>query len=144
LGPLVPPAHAGADIVYLGTPQTEESIYNRLVIEQDYDCFCLPARVPLAVKLAGYALRNDGLTRSPSSILRSLRRWRPAASSLVNLRLLGPEEVMNWYIPLTALLGAWRSPGAPPRQSGRDRRRSRRISKAILATPVVCTDQLAG
>ena len=42
----------GADVVYLGTPQTEESIYNRLVIEQSYDCFTLPARCPLADKLA--------------------------------------------------------------------------------------------
>jgi hypothetical protein len=53
----------GADVVYLGTPQTEESIYNRLVIEQNYDCFTLPARCPLADKLASYSLRrNDGVT----------------------------------------------------------------------------------
>jgi hypothetical protein len=53
----------GADVVYLGTPQTEESIYNRLVVEQNYDCFTLPARCPLADKLASYSLRrNDGVT----------------------------------------------------------------------------------
>ena len=129
MGPLVPPAHAGADIVYLGTPQTEESIYNRLVIEQDYDCFCLPARVPLAVKLAGYALRrNDGLTRSPSSILGSLRRWRPAASGLVNLRLLGPEEVMNWCIPLARSWGLGAHRVLP-----RDRRAGTGAGRALSA-----------
>lgn len=53
----------GADVVYLGTPQTEESVYNRLVIEQNYDCFCLPARFPPLEKLTSYELlRNDGRT----------------------------------------------------------------------------------
>ncbi len=35
-----------ADVIFLGTPQTEESIYNRLVRERGYNCFTIPARVP--------------------------------------------------------------------------------------------------
>lgn len=35
-----------ADVIFLGTPQTEESIYNRLVRERCYRCFTIPARVP--------------------------------------------------------------------------------------------------
>lgn len=49
----------GGDIIYLGTPQTEESIYNRLVKEQGYDCLTIPARFPQPDKLAGYELRRD-------------------------------------------------------------------------------------
>lgn len=51
----------GADVVYLGTPQTEESIYNRLVIERGYSCYTIPARFPAQEKMKGYLLkRNDG------------------------------------------------------------------------------------
>lgn len=49
----------GADVIFLGTPQTEESIYNRLVKERGYSCFCIPARFPTADKLQGYILRRD-------------------------------------------------------------------------------------
>ncbi len=50
-----------SDVIFLGTPQTEESIYNRLVVERGYDCYCVPARFPLPDKLAGYTLkRHDG------------------------------------------------------------------------------------
>jgi hypothetical protein len=38
----------------------------------------------------------------------------------------------------------WRSPGAPPWQSGRNRRRTRLISKSTRATPPVCTNRIAG
>jgi hypothetical protein len=49
----------GAIVIYLGTPQTEESIYNRLVKERQYSCFCIPARYPRADKLDGYILKTD-------------------------------------------------------------------------------------
>lgn len=49
----------GADVIYLGTPQTEESIYNRLVKERGYRCFCIPARYPRADKLPSYVIRRD-------------------------------------------------------------------------------------
>ena len=38
---------------------------------------------------------------------------------------------------------SWRSPGAPPWRLDRDRRRTRRISKPILATPAERTDRRA-
>jgi hypothetical protein len=49
----------GADVVYLGTPQTEESVYNRLVKERGYSCYCIPARFPTHDKLEGYTLQRD-------------------------------------------------------------------------------------
>jgi hypothetical protein len=53
--------HGVGDVVLLGTPQTEESAYNRLVVEMGYSCLCIPARFPSAEKLASYVLkREDG------------------------------------------------------------------------------------
>ena len=49
----------GGDVVCLGTPQTEESVYNRLVKEQGYDCLCLPSRFPTAEKRDSYVMRRD-------------------------------------------------------------------------------------
>ncbi len=52
-----------ADVLFLGTPQTEESIYNRLVRERHYSSFCVPARYPGADKSSVYKIqRDDGLT----------------------------------------------------------------------------------
>lgn len=44
----------GGRITYLGTPQTEESIYNKLVEERQYDIRIWPARYPETAKLAVY------------------------------------------------------------------------------------------
>lgn len=50
-----------ANIIYLGTPQTEESIYNILVQEQGFSCFCIPVKYPAPDKLKNYRLkRTDG------------------------------------------------------------------------------------
>lgn len=49
----------GADVIFLGTPQTEESIYNRLVAERQYTCFCIPARYPRADKFNAYLLKTE-------------------------------------------------------------------------------------
>ncbi len=46
------------DIIFLGTPQTEESIYNVLVKEMQFDCFTIPVRYPTADKLGNYLLTN--------------------------------------------------------------------------------------
>jgi hypothetical protein len=46
------------DILFLGTPQTEESVYNVLVKEMGYACFTIPARVPAADKLKNYILET--------------------------------------------------------------------------------------
>ena len=52
-----------ADVLFLGTPQTEESIYNRLIRERGYSCFCVPARYPLVDKQIVYEIkRDDGLS----------------------------------------------------------------------------------
>lgn len=52
----------GGDIFYLGTPQTEESIYLRKVKTQGYSCFCWPARFPKPEKRQGYIVaREDGI-----------------------------------------------------------------------------------
>jgi len=44
----------GGRITYLGTPQTEESIYNKLVEERNYDIRMWPARYPETTKLGVY------------------------------------------------------------------------------------------
>jgi len=51
----------GGDIIYLGTPQTEESIYNKKIKEQGYNCFAVPARYPTADNRKSCVLqRTDG------------------------------------------------------------------------------------
>ncbi len=49
----------GGDIIYLGTPQTLETIYRRRIIENGYDCLCIPARVPDEDRLENYMLRRE-------------------------------------------------------------------------------------
>ena len=48
-----------AEVLFLGTPQTEESIYGRLVKERGYNCWCLPARFPRKEKRDDYKLTRD-------------------------------------------------------------------------------------
>lgn len=51
----------GADVCFLGTPQTEESIYNKLIKERSYRCFAWPARYPKSTeKRKSYILERDG------------------------------------------------------------------------------------
>ncbi|MBP5855672.1 phage terminase large subunit [Marivibrio halodurans] len=47
------------DVLFLGTPQTEESIYNRLVTERGFNCFTVPARFPRPEKMENYLLMRD-------------------------------------------------------------------------------------
>lgn len=51
--------HGRADIKFLGTPQTEESIYNRLVTERGLSCFTIPVRYPEADRINSYKLTLD-------------------------------------------------------------------------------------
>jgi hypothetical protein len=54
-----------SEVLFLGTPQTEESIYNRLIKERGYWCYCWPARFPALEKLGSYELtRDDGTIAS--------------------------------------------------------------------------------
>lgn len=59
--PITKTEHGKGDILLLGTPQTEESVYNVLVVEMGFRCFCIPARFPTADKLKNYTMqREDG------------------------------------------------------------------------------------
>jgi hypothetical protein len=58
-GPVTKTEMGKGDIIFLGTPQTEESVYNVLVIEMGYSCFCVPARFPAPEKLKNYVLQRE-------------------------------------------------------------------------------------
>tara|TARA_R100001594_G_scaffold38894_1_gene70364 strand:+ start:13386 stop:15230 length:1845 start_codon:yes stop_codon:yes gene_type:complete len=61
--PITKTEHGKGDIIFLGTPQTEESVYNVLVKEMDFRCFTIPVRYPAADKLGNYRLTyvNSGI-----------------------------------------------------------------------------------
>lgn len=65
--PITKTEHGKGDQIFLGTPQTEESIYNVLVTEMGFRCWCLPVRYPRAEKLKNYTLLTPG--RVPVDIL---------------------------------------------------------------------------
>lgn len=52
----------GADVIFLGTPQTEESIYTKLIREMGATGWILPARYPMADKRASYVFKREGGT----------------------------------------------------------------------------------
>lgn len=54
--PITKTEHGKGDIIFLGTPQTEESIYNVLVKEMNFSCYTIPARFPAVDKLNNYRL----------------------------------------------------------------------------------------
>ena len=56
--PITKTEHGKGDQFILGTPQTEESVYNVMVEELGFTCFCIPARFPSAEKRASYVLRT--------------------------------------------------------------------------------------
>lgn len=49
-----------ADVICLGTPQTEESIYTKLIKEQGFMGWIMPARYPMADKREGYHFTREG------------------------------------------------------------------------------------
>lgn len=53
------PQQPAGDIINLGTPQTEESIYLRMIKTMGFNCFCWPGRYPTADKRANYILKRD-------------------------------------------------------------------------------------
>lgn len=54
---------AAGDTLYLGTPQTAESVYIKLIKEQGFSCYCVPARFPTADKRVNYIIkRSDAVT----------------------------------------------------------------------------------
>lgn len=56
--PITKTEHGKGDIIFLGTPQTEESVYNTLVKEMSFKCFTIPVRYPQADKLNNYKLTD--------------------------------------------------------------------------------------
>lgn len=50
----------GADVICLGTPQTEESIYTKLIKNQGYLGWILPARYPVLEKRDSYRITREG------------------------------------------------------------------------------------
>ncbi len=65
--PITKTEHGKGDQILLGTPQTEESVYNVLVTEMGFRCWCLPVRYPAAEKMKNYTLLTPG--RVPVDIL---------------------------------------------------------------------------
>ena len=48
------------DVIFLGTPQSLESIYHRMIKERGFDCLCIPARVPKAdAMVENYTVERD-------------------------------------------------------------------------------------
>jgi hypothetical protein len=65
--PITKTEHGKGDILFLGTPQTEESVYNVLVVEMGFRCFCIPVRYPSVEKIKSYTLMTEG--RVPVDIM---------------------------------------------------------------------------
>ena len=57
--PITKTEHGKGDIIFLGTPQTEESVYNVLVKDMGFRCFCIPVRYPTDDKLKNYILTDN-------------------------------------------------------------------------------------
>lgn len=57
--PIVTTDQGRGDIICLGTPQTEESIYNVMVEEMGFRCFTIPVRFPQRDKLKNYTMRTQ-------------------------------------------------------------------------------------
>lgn len=54
--PITKTEHGKGDILMLGTPQTEESVYNVMVKEMGFRCFTIPARFPKEDKVKNYEM----------------------------------------------------------------------------------------
>ena len=57
--PITKTEHGKGDQLLLGTPRTEESVYNYAVTEMGFDCMCIPARMPAEDKMVNYQLRRN-------------------------------------------------------------------------------------
>ena len=72
--PITKTEHGKGDIIFLGTPQTEESVYNVLVKEMDFDCFTIPVRYPSVDKLGNYLLTNNNSGQEVNILAHYLRK----------------------------------------------------------------------
>jgi hypothetical protein len=111
------------DLLVLGTPQTEESVYTYLVKSMGFSCFCIPARYPRADKRGSYILKTDGglevdilapyLQAKHDAGL--LKDWQPTDSrysndELIHLESKGRSTFLLQYMLDTSLSDAERYP----------------------------------
>jgi hypothetical protein len=72
--PITKTEHGKGDIIFLGTPQTEESVYNTLVKEMGFRCFTIPVRYPERDKLKNYLMTDNQTGREVNILARYLRQ----------------------------------------------------------------------
>lgn len=58
--PITKTEHGKGDIICLGTPQTEESVYNVMVVEMGFRCMTIPVRFPFKEKVKNYVMMTEG------------------------------------------------------------------------------------
>lgn len=96
-GPIVKTEHGRGDTIFLGTPQTEESVYNVLVVELGYRCMTIPVKFPARDKLKNYVLLTPG--RVPLDILAPYLRAQHEAGKLAHGQptdtRFTPEELLK-------------------------------------------------
>lgn len=109
-------------VIMLGTPQTEESVYNSCIKEMGYSCFCYPARYPMLDKRGSYQLRtkDNKVVDILAPSLRVIDRrpelaWKPTdtrfpETTLVNREAKGRSNFMLQFMLDTALADAERYP----------------------------------
>ena len=72
--PITKTEHGKGDIIFLGTPQTEESVYNTLVKEMGFRCFTIPVRYPEQFKLKNYRMTDNQTGREVDILASYLRK----------------------------------------------------------------------
>jgi hypothetical protein len=101
-----------SEVLFLGTPQTEESVYNRLIKERGYACFCWPARYPVPDKRKSYLIETDD-GRTVDILAPPLRRadqdpklaWTPTdPQRFDDYELLGREAKGKAFFALQYML----------------------------------------
>lgn len=71
--PITKTEHGKGDIIFLGTPQTEESVYNVLVKEMGFRCITIPVRYPTQDKLKNYVLTDTQTGQDVNILAQYLR-----------------------------------------------------------------------
>lgn len=113
-----------SQVIFLGTPQTEESIYRRLIRERGFNCFCYPARYPKPAKRESYVIpREHGgqphdilapclreIDRNPALALQPTDPIRFNDAELLNREAKGRSFFALQYMLDTSLTDAERYP----------------------------------
>lgn len=124
LDPIRKTEHGMGDVIFLGTPQTEESVYNVLVKEMLYRCICIPAKYPSPEKERNYLIRCENTGREVNMLARYLRKDvedgllqpgdptddRFGAEELIKLESRGRAHFALQYMLDTSLSDAERYP----------------------------------